>query len=212
MLQSEVRQRLDLALFLFDMMSVGAADLARMAGCRIGKFDPHLQRTRERLSSGGVSLFRRATIFQGMDPDMKKLARDASAMLVLMVMAPAVYLLLAEIFVARGVGGLARDPNIIPTLFAVLVVVSIGNLIVTILLQKRKFAFSESTPYLSLHRVYQNTSLNAVLSEAHSIFGLVITLLSGSILYAIGFSLVTWASLIWVRSRFKQYLKLIPNS
>ena len=52
----------------------------------------------------------------------------------------------------------------------------------------------------------------AILSEANAIYGLVLTLLSGSILYGIGFTIVAWASLWWVRKRFKQNLPSLPNA
>jgi len=42
-----------------------------------------------------------------------------------------------------------------------------------------------------LPRVYLIVSMGAILSEAHSIYGLLLTLLSGSIFYVIGFTLVT---------------------
>ncbi|HYU87203.1 MAG TPA: hypothetical protein VEL52_00685 [Candidatus Bathyarchaeia archaeon] len=38
------------------------------------------------------------------------------------------------------------------------------------------------------------------------------TLLSGSIFYGVGFSLVAWAFLFWVRGRFKQNLGKLPDN
>jgi hypothetical protein len=52
----------------------------------------------------------------------------------------------------------------------------------------------------------------AILSEAHAIYGLVLTLLAGSILYGIGFTVVAWASLWWVWKRFKQSLASLPDA
>jgi hypothetical protein len=60
--------------------------------------------------------------------------------------------------------------------------------------------------YDPVTRVYLIVSMGAILSEAHSIYGLILTLLSGSIFYVIGFTLVTWVSLLWVRERFKRNL------
>src|SRR5437667_6620026 len=65
--------------------------------------------------------------------------------------------------------------------------------------------------YDVINRAYRITATGAVLSEAHSIYGLVLTLLSGSILYEIGFTIVTWASLWWVWKRFKQSLASLPT-
>jgi hypothetical protein len=52
----------------------------------------------------------------------------------------------------------------------------------------------------------------SILSEAHAIYGMVLTLLSGSIFYGIGFSILTWASLWWVWKRFKQSLASLPDA
>lgn len=130
----------------------------------------------------------------------------------MLAIAPGVYIGIAAIVFRMGGRVLARDPNITPILFVAFLTVSIGTVGVTIFLQRRRLVLSESTPYLSLYRVYQKVSLGGVLSEAHSVYGLVITLLSGSITYVIGFSLVSWASLFWVRSRFMDDLRKLPDT
>jgi len=60
-------------------------------------------------------------------------------------------------------------------------------------------------------RTYLVFSTGAVQSEALAVYGLVVTLLSGSMIYVIGFSLATWGCLGWIWTRFKQNLGSIPN-
>ena len=69
----------------------------------------------------------------------------------------------------------------------------------------------ERARYDPINRAYLIMATGAVLSEAHAIYGQVLTLLSGSIFYGIGLTFVTWASLWWVRKRFKQSLESVPN-
>ena len=71
---------------------------------------------------------------------------------------------------------------------------------------------SERARYDPINRAYLIMATGAVLSEAHAIYGLVLTLLSGSIFYGIGFTIVTWTSLWWVRKRFKQNLASLPDA
>jgi len=59
---------------------------------------------------------------------------------------------------------------------------------------------------------YLVLSTGAILSEALAVYGLVVALLSGSIIYAVGFSLATWACLIWVRGKFQRNLGKLPNA
>lgn len=138
-------------------------------------------------------------------PDKSKLMRNANALLAMFGIAPVVYLVIAT-GVTFGGRGLARNMDVVPILFLGLLAVSITNIGVTAFFQTSRRIMAERARYDPLGRVYLIFSLGAVLSEAHSIYGLVLTLLSGSIFYGIGFSLVTWASLLWVRARLKQNL------
>ncbi len=58
----------------------------------------------------------------------------------------------------------------------------------------------------------QRIVIGIVLAEAVSVYGLLITEVSGSIAYVIGFTLATWTCQAWVRTRFKKNLHRIPNS
>jgi F0F1-type ATP synthase membrane subunit c/vacuolar-type H+-ATPase subunit K len=146
-----------------------------------------------------------------MFPNKAKMVRTANFLFMIFTVAPGLYLVLAAI-ATFGKPGFARDPNIIPVLFIGLALVSLANIGVTIFVQTSTKLMSERARYDPIGRTYLIMSTGAVLSEAHAIYGLVLTLLSGSIIYGIGFTIVTWASLWWVRKRFKQNLASLPNA
>jgi hypothetical protein len=108
--------------------------------------------------------------------------------------------------------GLARDQSIVPVLFIGLVILSLVNIGTMVFIQTSKSIMSERGRYDPVGRTYLIMSTGAVLAEAHAIYGLVLTLLSGSIFYAIGFSFVAWACLWWVRDKFKKNLGKLPNA
>ena len=145
-----------------------------------------------------------------MFPDKAKMVRSAITLFVIWFVAPVLYLVTAGL-ATFGKPGFARDPNIIPWLFLGIALFSLANVGVTIFVQTSKRLMSERARYDPIGRTNLIMSTGAILSEAHSIFGLVLTLLSGSIFYGIGFTIVTWASLWWVRRRFKQSLASLPN-
>lgn len=145
-----------------------------------------------------------------MFPDKAKMVRVANALLAVLGLAPLVYVIMAIelMFVGRGFAG---NRDIVPLLFPAFVAASIANVGVTIWSQMRWRPMAGKAEYGPVSKVYYIVSLGAILSEAHSIYGLLLTLLSGSIFYVIGFSLVAWVSLLWVRARFKQNLANIPG-
>ena len=145
-----------------------------------------------------------------MFPNKAKMVRNANVLLLVLAVAPVVYLVTAAP-VTFG-GGLARDPSTIPWLFFGLVIFSLGNIGTMVFTQTSKRFMAERGRYDPLGRAYYTMATGAILAEAHAIYGLVITLLSGSIFYEIGFSLVTWACLWWVREKFKQNLGKLPNA
>src|SRR5260370_39816040 len=138
------------------------------------------------------------------------MVRSANFLFVVFAVAPVLSLVIAFL-VTFAKPGVVRDPNVIPWLFLGLVLVSLANIGVTIFFQTSTKLMSERARYDPTGRAYLLSSLGAVLSEAHAIYGLVLTLLSGSIFYGIGFTIVAWASLWWVRRRFRQNLASLPN-
>jgi F0F1-type ATP synthase membrane subunit c/vacuolar-type H+-ATPase subunit K len=144
-------------------------------------------------------------------PDKAKMVRSANFLFVTLAVAPVLYLVTAVLLTFGG-PGLGVDPSIIPWLFLGLALFSLANIGVTIFVQTSAKMMSERARYDPIGRTYLLMSLGAVLSEAHAIYGLVLTLLSGSIFYGIGFTIVAWASLWWVWKRFKQSLASPPNA
>jgi hypothetical protein len=145
-----------------------------------------------------------------MFPDKAKMVRSANALLLVLAVAPFVYMVTATP-VTFG-KGLARDQSIVPVLFIGLVILSLVNIGTMVFIQTSKSIMSERGRYDPVGRTYLIMSTGAVLAEAHAIYGLVLTLLSGSIFYAIGFSFVAWACLWWVRDKFKMNLGKLPNA
>src|SRR5260370_40966613 len=139
------------------------------------------------------------------------MVRSANLLFLVFAVAPVVYLVTA--FLATfGKPGFARDPNFIPILSIGLALVSLTTIRLTVFVQTSKKVMPYRARYDPISRTYLIMSTGAILSEAHAIYGLVLTLLSGSILYGIGFTIVAWASLLWVRRRFKQNLAKLPNA
>ena len=146
-----------------------------------------------------------------MFPNKAKMARSANFLFVVFAVAPVLWLVIAFL-VTFGKPGFVRDPNVIPWLFLGLVLVSLANIGVTIFVQTSTKVMSERAQYDPIGRTYMIMSTGAVLSEAHAIYGMVLTLLSGSVFYGIGFTIVAWATLLWVRKRFRQNLASLPDT
>jgi hypothetical protein len=136
------------------------------------------------------------------------MVRSANALVAVLGMATVIYIIIAEA-VTFGGRGLAKNQDIVPLYFIGLVAVSIIDGSITVFTQTRWRPKAGKAQYDPSTRVYLIVSMGAILSEAHTVFGLLLTLLSGSILFVIGFSLVSWVSLLWVRARFKRNLAKI---
>ena len=145
-----------------------------------------------------------------MFPNKASMVRSANALWLILTVAPALYLIVAVI-VTFGTSGFASDQNLVLRLFFALLIVSAAQLGLTVYIQTSKTLMQARAAFDPVGRTFQIMSLGSILSEAHSIYGLILTLLSGSILYVVGFSLVAWASLLWVRGRFKQNLGRTPD-
>ena len=144
-----------------------------------------------------------------MFPDKARMVKAANSLWLILAVAPTLYLVTGALVTLEG--GFASNRSFVLVLFFGLVVVSAANVGFTILLQTRgsKQARSSSNP---VNRTFLIVATGSILSEANAIYGLVLTLLSGMILYGIGFCLVAWASLFWVRGRFKQNLGKLPDT
>ena len=138
------------------------------------------------------------------------MVRSANVIWLMLAVAPVLYLVIA-VLLTFGKSGFAGDQTLVLWVFFALVIVSAAQLGLTVYIQTSKTLMPARAGYDPLLRTFQKMSTGSVLSEMHSIYSLVLTLLSGSIFYGVGFSLVAWASLIWVRGRFKQNLGNLPD-
>src|SRR5947199_2295251 len=179
-----------------------------------GKSEPFTTPWRTRSSSHGLPQL----IFSGctdqgsiMFPDKNRMVRQANILLVMLGISPAVYIVIATI-VVFGRPGLARNPEIILPVLLGLIAVSVVNIGVLAFTQTNQRFLEKMVKTNPVGGTYLVLSTGAILSEALAVYGLVVTLLSGSIIYAIGFSLATWACLIWVRSKFKRNLGKLPDA
>src|SRR5229473_6342467 len=115
-----------------------------------------------------------------MFPDKAKMVRNANAILLMLAVAPVVYLVIAAL-VTFGKGGFARDPSIVPVLFHGLVIVSLVNIGIIVFVQTSKSIMSERGRYDPVGRTHLIMATGAILAEGHAIYGIVLNLLSGSI-------------------------------
>jgi hypothetical protein len=148
--------------------------------------------------------------FGGMFPDKNSLVRKVNVLLAVYGIGPGVYTVIT-ILVVLGKPGFARDPNVVFPIFLGLLIMSAVDVGLLTFFQTSKRVMADRARWDPLGRIFLLFSLSAVLSETLAIYGLVVTLLSSSIIYIIGFSLATWACLAWVRTMFRRNLESIPD-
>jgi hypothetical protein len=146
-----------------------------------------------------------------MFPDKNRMVRQANILLVMLGISPAVYIVITTL-VVFGRPGLARDPAIIFPVLLGLIAISVVNIGILVFTQTNQRFLEKMVNNHPVGGTYLVLSTGAILSEAPAVYGLVVTLLSGLIIYAVGFSLATWACLIWVRGKFKQNLGKLPDT
>ena len=146
-----------------------------------------------------------------MFPDKTRMVKIANLLLLQLAIAPLIFLVVA-VLLELGGASFATDPGFVLQVFFVLILLSLAVIGITVFVQTSKSLMSERARYDPIGRAFQVMSLGAILSEQHAVLGLILTFLSGSIFYLVGFTIVTWASLWWVRNRFKQNLANLPNT
>ena len=132
-------------------------------------------------------------------------------LVVQLAVAPVIYLIIAALLDLGG-ASFATDPGFVLQVLFVLILLSLAVIGITVFVQTSKTLMSGRARSDPIGRAFQVMSLGAILSEQHAVFGLILTFLSGSIFYLVGFSLVAWTSLWWVRQRFMQSLGTLPNT
>jgi len=128
-----------------------------------------------------------------------------------LAVAPVIYLIIAALLELGG-ASFATSPGFVIQVLFVLILLSLAVIGITVFVQTSKSLMSGRARYDPIGRAFQLMSLGAILSEQHAVLGLILTFLSGSIFYLVGFSLVAWTSLWWVRQRFMQSLGTLPNA
>jgi len=146
-----------------------------------------------------------------MFPDKTRMVRNANLLLLQLAIAPVIFLVVV-VLLELGGASLATDPGFVLQVLFVLILLSLAVIGITFFVQTSMSLMSGRASYDPMGRAFQVMSLGAILSEQHAVLGLILTFLSGSIFYLVGFSLVAWASLWWVRKRFKQNLASLPDA
>ncbi len=132
-------------------------------------------------------------------------------LVVQLAVAPVIYLIIAALLDLGG-ASFATDPGFVLQVLFVLILLSLAVIGITVFVQTSKTLMSGRARSDPIGRAFQVVSVGAILSEQHAVLGLILTFLSGSIFYIVGFSLVAWTSLWWVRQRFMQSLGTLPNT
>lgn len=137
------------------------------------------------------------------------MVRRARFLWLLLMVAPAIYLLVAYLLSNSGLS--STDSDSIQLLLLGLLIVSASNLGFVTFTQMSKHYQPLLASKDPIGWVFRVLVIGSVFAEALAIYGFVLTLLSGSLLYAAAFSLASWAALIWVRTRFTQNLERLPK-
>ena len=143
-------------------------------------------------------------------PDKTRMVKVANVLLLELAILPVIFLVVA-VLVKLGDASFATDQGFVLQVLFVLILLSLAVIGITFFVQTSKSLMSGRARYDPVGRAFWVTSLGAILSEQHAVLGLILTFLSGSVFYLVGFSLVAWTSLWWVRRRFKQNLASLPN-
>src|SRR5437667_3599791 len=129
-----------------------------------------------------------------MFPDKTRMVKIANLLLLQLAIAPVIFIVVAFLLELGG-ASLATDPGFVLQVLFVLILLSLAVIGITFFVQTSMSLMSGRASYDPMGRAFQVMSLGAILSEQHAVLGLILTFLSGSIFYLVGFSLVAWASL-----------------
>src|SRR5438445_11885798 len=140
-----------------------------------------------------------------------KMVRRAKMLVIQLAVVPVIYLIIAALL-ELGVASFATSPGFVLQVLFVLIWLSLGVIGITVFVQTSKSLMSGRARYDPIGRAFQVMTLGAILSEQHAVLVLILTFLSCSIFYLVGFSLVAWTSLCCVRQRFMQSLRTLPNA
>ena len=142
-------------------------------------------------------------------PDYQSIVKRANALWVILMAAPLAYVLTPVAVIDNYCISCLRSEGVLTNLNADSLRLLLLALSVTGAFAIGVIAYAQtSTRFLAsiqkrdpIRRAFLVFSFSSILSEAIATYGLIPTLLSGSLLYVIGFSSVSWILLVWVRTR-----------
>jgi hypothetical protein len=137
--------------------------------------------------------------------------KRANALWALLMVGPLLLILTIGSVVLES-GGLGNtDAGFLNSLLIVILIVSVADLGIIVYTQTSQRFLASRAKRDVLGRIFQRLSLGSVMSEAFTVYGCLLTLLSGSLIYIVAFSSASWLLLIWVRTRFTANLENIPD-
>ena len=104
-----------------------------------------------------------------------------------LAVAPVIYLIIAALLELGG-ASFATSPGFVLQVLFVLILLSLAVIGITFFVQTSMSLMSGRASYDPMGRAFQVMSLGAILSEQHAVLGLILTFLSGSIFYLVGFN------------------------
>src|SRR6266849_3538954 len=137
--------------------------------------------------------------------------KRANALWALLMVAPLVFILTSGSVVLESGGIGNTDAGFQNYLLIIILIVSITDSVIIVYTQTSQRFLASRAKRDVLGRTFQRLSLGSILAEAITVYGYLLTLLSGSLTYIVAFSSASWILLIWIRTRFTANLKNIPD-
>ena len=142
-------------------------------------------------------------------PDRRSMVKRANSLWASLMVAPVVFILAIGSVVLESGGVGNAGAGFLNSLLIILVIVSVTDLVIIVYTQtSQRFLAKRDV----LYRTFQRLSVGSVLSEAITVYGCLLALLSGSLIYIVAFSSASWILLIWIKTRFTANLENIPDT
>ena len=137
------------------------------------------------------------------------MVKRANSLWASLMVAPVVFILAIGSVVLESGGVSNAGTGFLNSLLIILVIVSVTDLVIIVYIQtSQRFLAKRDV----LYRTFQRLSVGSVLSEAITVYGCLLALLSGSLIYIVAFSSASWILLIWIKTRFTANLENIPDT
>jgi hypothetical protein len=133
------------------------------------------------------------------------IVKKVKPVMILFGVSPVIYIVMAFLAV-YGKPGLAGNPTMIPLLIVGVLIADAITIGFLIFVQRTPKFRTFKSGYGAAHQVYTVASIGGVLSESLTVYGLLVALLSGLIIYLVGSAIATWICLFWVWENFNENL------